>query len=80
MWGDQIVGVDGRRYCGVPRVAVVGVLVAGIWAPIVIAPALVASGLILLVGAASPAVGAIIAMMMGALVLSWIITHGVVYN
>ena len=63
-----------------PRAAVAVVLVAGIWAPIVVASALVVSGLVPLVGATSFAVGAIIAMVLVALVASWIISHGVVYN
>ena len=62
-----------------PRAAIVVVLVAGIWTPIVVASALIVSGLVPLAGAMSSAIGAIMAMVLVALVVLWIIIHGVVY-
>ena len=62
-----------------PRDVIVAVLVTGIWVPIVVVPTLVVSGLVTLAGAVSSAVGAIMAMVLVALVVLWIITHGVVY-
>ena len=63
-----------------PCAGIVVVLIVGIWAPVVIAPTLVVSGLVLLAGTVGSDVGAIMAMVLVALVVLWIITHGVVYR
>ena len=63
-----------------PHTVIVGALFAGIWAPVVVAPALSVSGLVPVAGAVSSAVWAIMAMVMVVLVVLWIITYGVVYR
>ena len=63
-----------------PRAAIMVVLVSGIWAPVVVAPDLIVSGLVPLAGGVGSAVGSIMAMVLVVLVVLWIITHGVVYR
>ena len=76
---DSFVSIE-VIFLAFPRTAVADVLVACIGEPVVGALALIVPGLMTLVGAACPGVGTIMAMLLVALVVSWIVTRGVVYN